>query len=211
MGFPNNTYPGAFVVIEGIDGSGLTTQAANVTAQLKKQGLSTYHTKEPTDGPAGGILRLALTKRMSITPETFALLFAADRMDHLTTDIIPRLKMGTCVVCDRYFFSNIAYQGIELGTEWIKGLNEKSIIPDLTVFLDVPPETCMERIYARQQRIEHFEEQTTLERIRDKFLETFDLFRSDHDARVAVVDGCNPIETVTQDIMEHIVELHKGY
>ncbi len=211
MRFPKNTYPGAFVVIEGIDGSGLTTQAANVTAHLKKRGLSTYRTKEPTDGPAGGILRLALTKRMSINPETFALLFAADRMDHIATDIIPRLKMGTCVVCDRYFFSNVAYQGVELGTDWIKGLNEKSIIPDLTVFLDVPPETCMERIYARQQRIEYFEEQTTLARIREKFLETFDMFRTKHDAAVAVVNGCNPIETVTLDIMGHIGRIPKGH
>ena len=209
MEYPKNTYSGAFVVIEGIDGSGLTTQASNVTAALKSSGVSTYHTKEPTDGPAGGILRLALTKRMSITPETFALLFAADRMDHLPTDIIPRLKMGTCVVCDRYFFSNVAYQGVELGTDWIKGLNEKSILPDLTVFLDVSPEVCMERIYARQQRIEHFEEHSTLKRIREKFLETFEMFKEEHDANVAIVNGTNPIETVTRDIMDLVLPLIK--
>ena len=103
----------------------------------------------------------------------------------------------------------MAYQGVELGTDWIKGLNEKSILPDLTVFLDVSPEVCMERIYARQQRIEHFEEHSTLKRIREKFLETFEMFKEEHDANVAIVNGTNPIETVTRDIMDLVLPLIK--
>ena len=209
MAFPHNTHPGRFIVVEGIDGSGLTTQSTGIVRELRAAGTAAFQTKEPTDGPAGGVLRLALTKRLGLTAETFALLFAADRMDHLNADVIPRLKMGTTVVCDRYIFSNIAYQGVELGQDWIQALNEKSILPDLTIFLDVPPETCMKRIYARQARIEHFEDVDTLSSIRTTFLSVLRRFRQEHDASIAVVDGSNPIEMVTRDIMRHVMPLFR--
>ncbi|MHC1597991.1 MAG: dTMP kinase [Candidatus Methanofastidiosia archaeon] len=209
MVFPQNINKGKFIVIEGIDGSGLSTQTAILKERLTSEGIKTYQTKEPTDGPVGGVLRLALTKRISITPETFALLFAADRMDHLTKEIVPKLEEGIAVICDRYYFSNFAYQGIDLDMDWLIRLNCKALLPDATIFLDVDPLECEKRRESRM-RVEHFEEIEKLRKIREKYLEVLKKFGDETKAKIEIVNANNSIEQVADDILSAISPVIKG-
>lgn len=202
-------YSGTFIAIEGIDGSGLSTQAEQLRAALTSRGISAYRTKEPTDGPVGGILRLALTGRIEIPPETFALLFAADRMDHLASDVCPKLNVGMNVICDRYFFSNYAYQGMDLGLDWLKEINVHALVPDITIFLDVDPEICLKRMASRM-RIEFFETREKLVRTRKNFLEILDAYKKDTGANIVTVDGTAPIGDVTESILSEVAPLLKS-
>jgi dTMP kinase len=149
-----------FIVIEGTDGSGVSTQAERLEARLRDGGREVYLTKEPTDGPAGAMIRLALAKRLvhstdiegfeSIEPHTLGLLFAADRMDHLYTDIVPKLKMGLTVISDRYYLSSYAFQGLDMDVDWLEKINAYCLRPDLTIFLNVDSAICYKRMQRRR-------------------------------------------------------------
>src|SRR5207247_6819046 len=120
-----NRYPGKLIVFEGLDGSGQTTQAQLLVKWFfEKRGQVAHYTKEPTDSPIGAIVKLALSHRL-VTPAdrseqtpldsiTMSLLFAADRIDHLNNDVIPKLKDGIQVIADRYYLSSLAYQSLEV-------------------------------------------------------------------------------------------------
>lgn len=206
MAFPRNTYDGKLIVIEGIDGAGLSTQTAAVKEALEHEGYKVCKTKEPTDGPSGAVIRLALTHRISLTAHSFALLFAADRMDHLHYEIVPELEKGTTVICDRYFFSNIAYQGTELDRAWIKELNRDCLLPDATFFLDVDPYVSEDRRSVRH-RAEYFEKRETLARIREEFIDVFEEFETRHDARIRTIRGNKAIMDVTREIVNDVTQL----
>jgi len=145
---------GVFIVIEGVDGAGTTTQVAQLAAALRKRGHAVRETREPSVGPIGALLRQCLTGRF-VTPtpsgtqapswQTMALLFAADRLDHVDVELNPALAQGTCVISDRYYHSSVAYQALSSGAPdtaaaiaWIRQLNMYARKPDLTVVLDVP-------------------------------------------------------------------------
>src|SRR5215471_10435629 len=125
---------GRFVVLEGIDGSGTTTQVAKLAERLRGLGVLVRHTREPSDGPIGTMVRQVLTGRIVIPGgrapgwATMALLFAADRMDHVESEIEPFLAQGGIVVSDRYDASSLAYQSVSSGAdakeavEWIRSL-----------------------------------------------------------------------------------------
>ena len=146
---------GLFIVLEGPDGAGISTQTALLHASLVQRGIRAIATKEPTIGPIGSVIRQALTHRLvapaaePLSDDIMALLYAADRLDHIRVDIEPRLQAGIHVVCDRYRLSSYAYQGATLGQEWVRQLNSRSIKPDVTFFIDVPPDVSRERINAR--------------------------------------------------------------
>src|SRR5262245_11899957 len=108
-----------FIVIEGIDGAGTTTQTARLADALRARNVRVHATREPSDGPVGMLLRQILTGRIvtpgevsSLRSAKLALLFAADRLDHLEAEILPRLSAGECVVSDRYDHSTVAYQSV---------------------------------------------------------------------------------------------------
>src|SRR3954451_20520064 len=165
----DNIQAGYFIVLEGTDGSGLSTQAALLRDHLQAAGRPAYLTKEPSDGPAGAMVRLALTRRLGYAPHTshapgaetspeswqplsdpvMALLYAADRLDHLRQDVEPRLARGVDVVCDRYRLSSLAYQSLGADLDWVTTLNSQARRPDLTLFLDVLPEICRARMAQR--------------------------------------------------------------
>src|SRR4051794_8103838 len=137
---------GLFIVLEGPDGAGISTQTALLHSGLVQRGIKAIATKEPTNGPIGSTIRQALSHRLVYPPDrpggddVMALLYAADRLDHVRADIVPRLETGTHVVCDRYRLSSYAYQGLNMGQDWVRALNKHSIAPDVTFFIDVPPE-----------------------------------------------------------------------
>ncbi len=199
---------GYFIVFEGTDGSGLSTQAPLLRDRLRGAGRAAYLTKEPSEGPAGAMIRLALTARLGYAPHTshapgaetpaegwqplgdevLALLYAADRLDHLRQDIAPRLARGVDVVCDRYRLSSLAYQSLGADLAWLTTLNSKARAPDLTLFLDVPPEICRARMAVRQGAVELYEQESKIRRIRAHYLRLIAAARAAGES-VAVVDG----------------------
>jgi dTMP kinase len=154
---------GRFIVLEGPDGAGISTQSALLRDALLARGLRAYATKEPSSGPVGSVIRQALSHRLVYPPsepignEVMALLYAADRLDHVQIEVLPRLQAGIHVVCDRYRLSSYAYQGLTAGQEWVRALNSRALPPDLTLFVDVPPEVSQERIAHRGDRVELYE------------------------------------------------------
>ncbi len=141
---------GRFIVLEGIDGSGTTTQAARLAGSLRDAGHAVVSTREPSDGPIGLVLRQALTRRLvGLSDRVLALLFAADRLDHLASVVEPALAAGKVVVSDRYVLSSLAYQGMRLPPSWVESLNAAARAPDLTLFLDVDNRTAARRRHGR--------------------------------------------------------------
>jgi dTMP kinase len=169
---------GTFVVIEGIDGAGSTTQAARLAQAIRSRGLPAHVTREPSDGPFGMLLRQILTGRLVVRGETgprppgwasLALLFSADRLDHLQAEVLPNLRDGVTVVSDRYYHSTIAYQSLASddpdAADWIQNVNAKARRPDLTVILDVPGSVAARRRATRHGGDELFDHPEFQERL----------------------------------------------
>jgi dTMP kinase len=156
---------GRFIVLEGIDGSGTTTQAQRLVAALQQHGRAALFTCEPSSGPIGKQIRQLLGAsgdEASRGWDTLALLFAADRLDHVAREIRPALAAGTIVICDRYDLSSYAYQSATAlpGTDplpWLRALNQRAPRPDLTLVLDVDPDIAEQRRHARGLPAELFE------------------------------------------------------
>jgi len=149
---------GRFIVLEGIDGSGTTTQAARLASALRRDGHRVVTTREPSAGPVGKLLRDALRRRTrGLSDRALALLFAADRLHHLATVVEPALARGAVVLSDRYVLSSLAYQGMRLPLAWVASLNEAARRPDLTLYLEVDPSTAGRRRRRRGGPVEIFD------------------------------------------------------
>ena len=146
-----------FIAVEGLDGSGGTTQVRMLCDALDAHG-----TREPSDLPVGRLIRASLASR-DIGDGVLPYLFAADRKDHLEREIEPTLALGQHVVTDRYYHSSLAYQSLAAPLDFVMGLNAGFRAPDVTVFLDLSPEECLERIAARSAHRDRFE---TLEQLK---------------------------------------------
>lgn len=179
---------GLLIVIEGIDGSGSTSQGTQLTKSLRKLRKRVVFTHEPSEGPVGSIIRLALTRRIIGAPPsaylngigddleggaipgldsaTLALLYAADRRDHTVTAIDPNLRAGVHVITDRYLLSSLAYQGLTHDLDWLLNINSTARVPDLTIYLDVSVQHSMLRMKADRFTRDLFEEEQDLERVR---------------------------------------------
>jgi len=159
---------GFLIVIEGIDGAGKTTHARKLVRWLRKNGIRTRYTFEPTRGAIGRILEKMASKR-KVDVRVEALLFAADRIDHLNKIIRPLLEKGFIIISDRYVHSSIAYQSVTVGDQgWVEELNKFAEKPDLVILLDVDPETGLKRIKRKRARFERIE---ILKKVREKYLE----------------------------------------
>lgn len=197
--------PGRFVVIEGIDGSGTTTQTKLLGKRLRASGRAVRETAEPSGGPIGALIRQVLTGRIvgarGLAPgwATMALLFAADRMDHVETEIEPVLANGGVVVSDRYDASSLAYQSTMSGrggkdaVEWIRALNRYARRPDLTIVLDVPWDVAAERREARGEAAQLYEQNEVQVALAAFYKDLATHLPKD---RVVHVDGAAPVEAV---------------
>jgi dTMP kinase len=194
---------GLFIVFEGLDGAGTTTQLDLINRSLTNKGEKVYITKEPTDSMIGGLIRSLLKKHWEIGAEGAQLLFAADRAYHLDKEIIPILSNGTAIITDRYYFSSIAYGSVSIeDTEWIEAINSRFLKPDLVIYVCVSAEQAIGRIEeGRCNEKELFEKKEMLEKVKeayDKLADEFDYFVS--------VDGSKSKEEVTQDILKVLKE-----
>jgi len=157
---------GLLVAIEGADGAGTTTQAARLSEWLAARGRSVHLTREPSSGAVGVLIRAVLSgAHPGLDPAALALLFAADRLDHLGREIAPALAGGAVVVSDRYVMSSLVYQSLEVDAGFVGDINRRAAPPDLTVLIDVPPEVAAERRARRGGKPELFEEDEVQRRV----------------------------------------------
>ena len=184
---------GKFIALEGIDGSGKSSQIAALVRRIEGLGLPCRADREPTGGPVGSLIRQIFTGRVSADNRVIAALYAADRLDHLVNEVdglCAAIDRGITVVSDRYYFSSYAYHSVDVDMDWVIGANALSaqlLRPTLTVFLDVPVETALARI--RQNRFveEIFDGEERLRRTRELYFEAFERLKGVEN--VAVVDG----------------------
>lgn len=182
---------GKFIVFEGTDGSGKSTQMKLLAQYLTEKGIACRCTREPTDSPFGTLLRSCMHKETETNEQTIAALFAADRLDHIQNAACGMEKDiadGVSVLCDRYYFSSLAYNGGFVSYEWVFELNRPAmerLAPDVVIFLDVDPEEGMRRVSRRGER-DRYEQLEMQRRIRARYLETFARFPSQ---RVEIVSS----------------------
>lgn len=199
-----NFYPGKFMVIEGLDGSGQSTQGELLRDFLIKKGFEVILTKEPTlNSQAGKKIREILDKKINTEPKTLQELFIQDRKEHLENLIIPSLKEKKIVISDRYFFSTLAYgvaEGLDL--DWLIKINDKFLLPDLTFILKVSPEICLQRIEKRGGEKKLFEEQGKLKKV----WQTYEMLPKRFE-NVYMIEGEKTIEEVFFQIKEMVFSI----
>lgn len=215
-------FPGVFVVVEGIDGSGSTTHTKLLGKALRQRGLKVVETCEPSPGPVGAMIRQVLQRRLFVADaagprefawSTMALLFAADRMDHLDSTVVPALRDGAVVLSDRYDLSSLAYQSVtapsgEKVVPWIRELNAAALRPDLTIVIDVPVEVAEERRRARGGIEEMFERRDLQARLSAVYAEAERLVPGD---RLQHVLGVGAASDVASNILNEVVALDPAF
>lgn len=204
----NNRQRGRFIVFEGIDGAGKTTQIEYLKQALSQQGRRVYCTAEPTESVTGGLLRDALCGLHRRTAGELAALFVTDRIVHNVNPVNGIEKMladGIDVICDRYYYSSLAYQGSETDFEWVRAMNlgcPEIRQPDLCIFLDLTPEQSMERIQRGRVTQEIYENAERLERVRQMFYAVFESLQETEN--IAILNAYATVEQVHQSILEHV-------
>lgn len=205
---------GKFIVIEGLDGSGKTTQTRILSEKLINKGIKVVNQAEPTPGEYGKMCREVLGGRKQCAKSQLALLFTLDRIDHNLNEkdgINYHIENGETVISDRYYYSTLAYQGIDVGIEWLKSLNldcQDIRKPDLCVFLDLTPEKSMERINAGRSadEIEIYENVKALESIRERFKKIIADLGDRENIKVINADGS--VEEVAEQIEKAVMSLY---
>ncbi len=187
-----------FVCVEGLDGCGKTTQTKLLVRRLSEMGWDAVYTSEPSRGKIGKFIQkycLHGKKRVSSIVE--ALLFAADRFEHVEREVIPALNEGKIVVSDRYVYSSLAYQGATgLDLEWIEMINEHAMRPDLAIFVDVESEAVIKRLKPKKSVMENLETQRKVREVYVKFVEKGELVR---------IDGNKSKKEVADDILKVVL------
>ncbi|HPW00005.1 MAG TPA: dTMP kinase [Oscillospiraceae bacterium] len=188
---------GFFIVLEGLDGSGKSTQAKLLAEHLRAKGREVCLTAEPTESRIGAIIREALSGGFRCSPEEMAALFLADRIRHNAdpeSGIRQSLERGVDVVCDRYYYSSFAYQGMETDPDWVLQMNlgcPAVLRPDLCVFYDLDPETCFGHLRGSRERFEIFETDAALiAKTREQFERVFAMLKGRENI-VRVDAGCS--------------------
>lgn len=198
---------GRFIVFEGIDGAGKTTQIERLAERLRAEGRKVAITAEPTGSVTGKMLRAALSGKECRTAAEMAALFVLDRINHNVSEggIERLLAEGVDVICDRYYYSSLAYQGSQTDFEWVKAMNlncPEIRRPDICIFLDLEPRESLARIRRNRTSTEIYETEEILGAVRDKFLAVLDTIGD----KVAVIDAAHPIDEVAERVYEALSE-----
>ena len=209
---------GLFIVLEGVDGAGTTTHTGRLAEALRSKGLPITTTREPSDGPVGMLIRQILTGRVVVPGisgnrpsswSTMALLFAADRLDHLEATIHPNLMDGGTVISDRYDFSSVAYQSVTAGVDpetvaWVREINRHARRPDLTIVLDVAPDEAARRRKERRAGSEIYDDQELQQQLAEFYRDIEKHFADDH---VVHLDAMRGIDEVAADVLREVERL----
>lgn len=195
-----------FIAIEGIDGSGKSTQAKNIAKRLEAEGHKVYLTFEPTDMRIGKMIRTILGGQEKADEKVIAALFAADRLDHIlheTNGILKKLADGYTVITDRYYFSSYAYHGAHMDMDWVIQSNKMAadiLKPTVNIFVDVSPEVAMKRINANRESVEIYETLDNLKAVQAQYLRAFKKLQ--HEEHIIKVNGDETPENVTKALWE---------
>lgn len=211
---------GLFIVIEGVDGAGTTTHTELLARALRTKGLPVTTTREPSDGPVGVLIRQILTGRVVVPGisgnrpsswSTMALLFGADRLDHLEATVHPNLMDGVTVLSDRYDYSSVAYQSVTGGGDpetvrWVREINRHARRPDLTIVLDVDAAEAQRRRTARNIGVEIYDDVELQEQLGAFYRDIDAHFPGDN---IVHVDSTRSVEEVAADVLK-AVEILRG-
>ncbi|MBW1615406.1 MAG: dTMP kinase [Deltaproteobacteria bacterium] len=206
-----NNNRGKFIVFEGIDGSGKSTQVKRLANRLIKEKKNICKTFEPTDGPIGSLARQMMTGRIKADNKTIALLFAADRIDHLLNDIngiVSMLKKGINVISDRYYFSSYAYQSSYIKMERIIEANiisAQTMRPDVNIFIDINPQTAFNRLKKKRSLLELYENITDMQKVRKSYFKAFDKLKNEE--KILIIDGNDAPDNIELKIWNNINKL----
>lgn len=190
---------GKLIALEGPDGCGKSTQKTLLAEWLKSEGYSVKTTAEPTDNQIGQIIRHALNGNLDISLETEALLFASDRAQHVYDFIQPNLEKGNIVITGRYIYSSLAYQTSRgLPKKWVECINRPAIEPDITIFIDIPPEVGKERTNSTNKPDEFEKDVELQKKVRRTYIELA------KEKGSPVIDGTKSKEKIHEEIVEKI-------
>ena len=193
-----------FIALEGIDGSGKSTQAKILTQKLEREGIKVHATCEPTNGPIGKMIRDIFTRKLEADHRTIAPLFIADRLEHLLNPlngIIRMLADGYTVITDRYYFSSYAYQSPHVGMDWVVRANSICASlrrPDVNIYIDISPEISVERISRGRDKIELYESLDELVKVKDAYFRVMEQLKNEETIRI--IDGNRTPEPISEDI-----------
>lgn len=189
-----------FIVFEGLDGCGTTTQTNLLYEKFKEKKLPAEKTCEPTSAPTGRFIREILSNKIETEPFSLALLFSADRNEHIygKKGIKERAENGETVICDRYLFSSLAYQSMFVDFERVLELNRFYPLPEYLFFIDLPSEKCQKRMASRKST-ELFEKPDLQEKTAENYRKTLDFFK-DSPIKTTILDGTKTIEEIHEKI-----------
>ena len=195
---------GKFIVIEGLDGSGKSLQAKKLAQNLRSLGYKVSLSAEPTAGPVGALVRLALNKRIALDPKTVAALFASDRVDHVynpVNGIKKHLEEGIIEISDRYDLTSYAYQGLFTDKDWIFQLNSQVIRPDITIFLDISPAECLRRLAGSKIDFDLYENESHLHEARQNYFRMIEVLRKEKNELIVIMDADIEVELLDSKIL----------
>ena len=198
-----------FITFEGPEGSGKTSVIVGVEKYLKEEGYDILTTREPGGSKIAEDIRSIILHKDNIEMDAHAeaLLFAAARSQHFNEKILPAINENKIILCDRFIDSSLAYQGHarELGIDKIYEINQfaiGNILPELTLFIDVPPKVGLERVFSNIRKIDRLD----LEELEfhEKVYEGYMIIAKKYSNRFKIVDGTQPIEKVVEDAIQII-------
>ncbi|MES1214862.1 MAG: dTMP kinase [Bacteroidota bacterium] len=197
-----------FIAFEGIDGSGKSTQVKLLSEKLAQSGLKVYSTFEPTDSPIGSMIRSIFRGQMEADHKTIAALYLADRLNHLSNKangLLKKMEEGFTVITDRYYFSSYAYHGAHMSLDWVIKANSLCadlLRPDLTIFIDLPPEISVQRLHSDRSMIELYEDLDNLKKVREKYFESFDMLKQEE--KIFITNGNRSSDDIFTDIWNKV-------
>ena len=195
---------GKFIVFEGIDGSGKTTQIERLKANLQAEKQSVYVTREPTDSPIGSVIRNVLNKRIKTSEKAIAALFLADRLDHIENPVngmLGYLEAGTNVISDRYYLSSYAYHSSHVPLEWVIAANAECaqlMRPDLIFFIDISAEESLERLRKGRDFLDMYENLERLQSVRNNYMRAIERVQAEEN--IVRIDGSQSEAAIAAEI-----------
>lgn len=203
-GSMNNTLNN-FIVLEGLDGAGTTTQLKKLKVELEKLSVKIYTTNEPTGRPIGKLVRTVLSGEFKTTDLALARLYSADRDDHLFNNqdgILKQINDNKIVVSDRYFYSSLAYQGVNCDLSKVAELNKDFPHPQILIYIETPIEECLSRIDKRGEKKEIFEKKDFLTKVNNNYNTVINKLPSD--VNLIKIDGTLSIDEITTIMIDEV-------